>query len=255
MEEIKMKTPEGKEVMIDEAMAPIINLFWQRGIHTKFCCAGHPYLEGKYGPFQTYVTFDFKDANYLRDSIESLMIFCDINPGLEKFITGHFNISIDMCQSTITIEAIASEYDSWLRIMNVFYRLADRVDNVACRHEEPDVRYWVSESYQCVNINGEDDKRQTPSIFYAFPHIKFNFFVHIPDENEEIDEVYLSMDRDYVYSTCHTIKDITNDDRVILKPAVMHKHNVKITEEFVNSLTKPMSKTDFISIFGFEPFE
>lgn len=262
MEEIKMKTPDGKEVMIDEAMAPIINLFWRRDIHTKFCCAGHPpHAEGESGKFQSYIVFSLDDANLISESIESLIIQCEINPEFRAFdphgdfVLKHFNISIDMLQNSIIIEANATTDESWLRIIEAFYRIADDYDVINLNRENPDIKYWTIEAYRCVNFYGEDDNRANMDTSYSYPHIEFNFYVQIPNENGEVDEVYLSMDRDYVYSTCHSIEDITDDDQVIIKPVVMRKHNIKLTEQFVRSLAKPMSSTEFISIFGFEPFE
>lgn len=248
MEEIKMKTPEGEEVMIDEAMAPIIYLFWSKGLRTKFCCAGHS--NGACERFQSYIVFTLDSAPKLYDSLDFVLNKSSEND--RKFICDHFNISFDMYQKSILVEAIASTMKSWVIIMATFYKIAE---NIYPFKFKMDIKYlhnwtWILKN-KCVSINGECDEESYEDIY---PHIRFDFFIIDDIETEE--EIYFSIDKSYVYSTCFDYDSVDDkDDIVKCTPTIKKSHNIDINDEFIHIIEKPILRTDFIKLFGFDPLD
>lgn len=246
MEEIKMKTPEGEEIMVDEAMAPIVYLFWQHGIHTKFCCAGHLHNEGDAGIFQSYIVFTIDAAPYLYDAIN--VILDSTNKELRKFICRHFNISFDICQKSVTIEAEATTDESWMRIITIFYKIAENICPYKRTIDSKYVCNWIYRAHNCTSIYSECDED-------AYPHIDIKFFI-IDDDKDDEEELYFAMDREYAYSTCYTHTDVDiTDDHVVMRPVITNPHNIDIDEDFLRLVEKPILRTEFIKLFGFDPLD
>lgn len=248
MEEIKMITPEGENVNIDAAIAPIIQMLWTKGLKTIYCCAGHIDYENPDRYFQTYITFDLCHSAHIYSAMNSLLFDAENYPEYLKFIQQHFNIAIDVFQKQITIEAMGSTVKTWNKIIQTFYDFA----NCARTNSKCDLGrsygWWIGSAKKCITLNGVDAPYYSGDSDVIFPHINFNFFV-FDDDNEEI---YVSFDRQYVYSTWYDL-ELENDDVVRHRPMICDTHEQKMSVKFIQALSSHVLEWDeFISMFGLD---
>ena len=231
-EEIKMVVPTtGETVMIDKSIAPIILMFWQKGIETLFCCEGHS--DGANGKFQTYIVFPLKYANALYRGMYDLLTTAN-DP---DFIRTHFVITIDIFQDKIVIEAYGTQDNTWVRIMQEFYNLAKYARNAMC-DKYTGVSNWIRRANEQNN----------------FPHIQFAFFINYGEEYDNA-EMYFMIDNQHIYSSWHDTEEIEENDELIIIPALSHPHENILTEDYINFISRVIPLEEAKKLFGFDPLE
>ncbi len=219
MNEIKAITPKGKEILIDEAIAPIIKNFWMRGINTRFSCAGHPAYEDM---SQTYIIFPLKDAKAVYESMIHVSKFTSLR---------NFNISLDIRKKQFQVEALSPDYRNWLENLANFNFISEFVKKSSGKF---DPSYWANES-------------NNPR--HGMPIVRFALFVtEIPDSPEadaNADFNYLSKDKiESAYG------EFDMDDSLEFIPSFEFDHETKITPELIMSLENNYSPEQFDITFG-----
>lgn len=178
----------GDLVEIDDALAPIIQMMWQKDIHTKFCCSGHPASFNSSG--NCYIIFDLaKSGCKIHETIKNMKhlfvhyprVELEYMPVLNKYTVslpyndmmewskaieffGYLALSIDSSDNPYDVEAyfhmayrhISSDFDRNPVSMKIGVLLSAGDDGE--RSVFDDDYYWSIEPHWARSMNISYDK-------------------------------------------------------------------------------------------------
>ena len=132
--EIEITTPQGEKVLADEPIAPILKMFWDKGITTQFSCSGHPNDELD---TQMYILFDGDSILVMMDALRSVLNEMDKSIRY-RYAAFKSEFIVDPCTAIpdratnmrYSIDLQYNDYPSWLDQLRFMYEIADHIESL-----------------------------------------------------------------------------------------------------------------------------
>lgn len=234
--EIKLTTPAGKEVSVDEAVGPILQKFWSKGITTQFSCSGHP----NEACSQIYIVFDSNSLKCMMQALRKISnnAYFNTETGYAiyntEFIVDPYN---DM---RYHISMYYCDYHTWLSQLELMYEIAECIEPL---NDNNTFNNTTGDIQEIVNFFND-----------GVIATKFDFFVDdlylIKDEINlnavaENETIMLILNYDTVDSSWGEMDNATGQ----LTPALSIPFDGNIDVELIVSMQIPYAVDEFKSIY------